>query len=423
MNSKNKYKQIYGIKGVINMSLKQKLRELNWKRNFAEKRLKLRIKFSLFYLIKLFLPCKNNEFDLSKVKKILIIRNDRIGDMVVTTGLIRNLATSGYQLYVVSTKPALDIVKFNPYVTTTIIYDDSTFFNWLKSIARIRKESFDAAIEMKFIRIFDMKNMIFCSYVKTPILIGFNKSNIQSFNLSICNYPHAKHVTEQLKQILETFNIAFDDMHYELPVSKSIKNKAGLFLKKVTNNNEKVAILNPFGSSAAKSLSTKQVHIICNLLSAKYKIIVIGEKNKINQLSLPDSVAIFNSVSIIDVVPLLELSDLVISVDTSIVHIATCFDKRTIAFYADIDPNPPHEDKKSIYHYNFSIFKATVEDYFNNKKYLKTHSPNKLLPIAHDIWAPNNKNAKQILFDQGNMANVDDDIFENKLVQSLETIK
>ena len=404
------------------MSLKQSLRELNWKRNFAEKRLKLRIKFLLFYLIKLFLPYKTNCYDLSKVKKILIIRNDHIGDMVVTTGLIRNLAKSGYQLYVVSTKHALDIVNFNPYVTGTIIYDDSTCLNWLKSIARIRKESFDAAIEMKFIRMFDIKNMIFCSYVKTPILIGFNKSNIQSFNLSICNYPYAKHVTEQLKQILKIFNITYDDMHYELPVSENIKNKADLFLKKITNDNKKVAVLNPFGSSAARLLSNKQVHIICNLLSAKYKIIVIGEKNRINSLILPDSISIFNSPNILDVVPIIEFADLVISVDTSIVHIATCFNKNTIAFYADSDPNQPLDDKKSVYHYNFSIFKANVEDYFNNKEYLKTHSPNKLLPITHDIWAPNNKNAKQLLFDDGNMSNVDNQIFETKLINALETI-
>jgi len=313
-------------------------------------------------------------------------------------------------------------VKFNPYVTGTIIYDDSTFLNWIKSIARIRKESFDAAIEMKFIRFFDMKNMIFCSYVKTPILIGFNKSDIQSFNLSICNYPHANHVTEQLKQVLELFNIAYDDMHYELPISESIKTKANLFLKEITANNKKVVVLNPFGSSVARLLSNKQVHIICNLLSAKYKTIVIGEENRSKQLSLPESVAVFNSASILDVVPLIELSDLVISVDTSIVHIATCFNKNTIAFYADSDPNQPANDKKSVYHYKFSIFKAALEDYFNNKEYLKTHSPNRMLPITHDIWAPNNKNAKQILFDQGNMSNVDDEIFKNKLVQSLKTI-
>jgi ADP-heptose:LPS heptosyltransferase len=422
LNQENKYTQIYEIKGVINMSLNQNLRELNWRRNFALKRLKLRIKFLFFSLIRLFLPYKTTEFDLSKAKKILIIRNDRIGDMVVTTSLIRNLAKSGYSIYVVSTKSALDIVKFNPYVKGTIIYDNSTFFNWIKSIVRIRKECFDAAIEVKFIRCFDMKHMIFCSYIKTPILIGFNKSNIKSFNLSIPNYLHKSHVTVQLKQILETFNIKYDDMHYEIPVSENIKTNATLFLKKIADNNKKVAVLNPFGSIEARSLSHRQVNIIYKLLSLKYKIIVIGEKKRIKQLTIPEGVAVFSSPNILDVVPLIELSDLVISVDTSIVHIATCFNKNTIALYADSDPNQPGADKKAIYHHEFSIFKFALEDFFYNKEYLKTHSRNIMLPITHDIWAPNNKNAKRILFDQGNIANVADELFESKLVEALKNI-
>lgn len=422
LNPKNKGKQIYVIKGVINMSLTQKLRELNWKRNFAAKRLKLRIEFLFFSLIRLALPRKIKEYDLSKIKKILIIRNDRIGDMVVTTSLIRNLAKSGYSVYVVSTKSALDIVKFNPYVKGTIIYDNSTFLNWIKSIVRVRKESFDAAVEIKFIRCFDMKNMIFSSYVKTPILIGFNKSSIKSFNLSIPHYLHNSHVTVQLKQVLEALNVKYDDMHYEIPVSENIKTNVNSFFKTTADNKKKIAVLNPFGSTVARLLSNKQVNIICNLLSAKYKTIIIGEENRIKQLNLPDSVAVFNSSSILDVVPLIELSDLVVSVDTSIVHIATCFNKNTIALYADSDPNQPAADKKSVYHHEFSIFKLTLEDFFYNKDYLKTHSPKIMLPITHCIWAPNNKNAKQLLFDDGNMSNVDNQIFENKIAQALETI-
>ncbi len=45
-----------------------------------------------------------------------------------------------------------------------------------------------------------------------------------------------------------------------------------------------------------------------------------------------------------------------------------------------------------------------------------------MLPITHCIWAPNNKNAKQLLFDDDNMSKVDNQIFETKIAQALETI-
>ena len=46
------------------------------------------------YLLRLFTRKKNNVFDLKNVKTVLVLRYDRIGDMVVSTPIFRELKIS-----------------------------------------------------------------------------------------------------------------------------------------------------------------------------------------------------------------------------------------------------------------------------------------------------------------------------------------
>jgi ADP-heptose:LPS heptosyltransferase len=159
--------------------------------------------------------------------------------MIVTTGLIRNLHESGYDVYVSSRTFSLDIIKHNPYVKGTFIYDDSSFKHLYKSIKNVRKEKFDLAVEVRCNRMIHLSNIIFCSYVKTKILVGYNKSSLPSFNISIPYYQPNDHVTNQLLCFLNLLKIKNNDMQYQLFNDDNEENKSELFLKKIANNEKK----------------------------------------------------------------------------------------------------------------------------------------------------------------------------------------
>ncbi|QIQ21210.1 glycosyltransferase family 9 protein [Zophobihabitans entericus] len=407
------------------MSLKQKVRELNWKRNFAVKKLRLVLKFKFYKFITLFFPRRSKDFDLKSCKKVLLIRNDRIGDMVATTSIIRSLANAGYDVYISSRKSSLDILEQNPYIKGSFVYDDSSLIKLFSSIKTIRKERFDIAIEMRFNRFIDFKNLTFCVYTNTTILAGFNKSSIPAFNISIPYYEPNKHVTNQLGLVLDLLNIVRDDMHYELYSNDLQSKNAQNFIDKIKVDDRKIILFNPFGSQEVRCFSNEQLKLVCDIISKYGIVVVIGEKRKLEQISnlVSDDIITFDSASITDIVPLVRLSDMVVSVDTSIVHIASCFKKKTIAFYIDTVPKKPNSNnKKATYNYNLMMSKAKLEDCFQDRLYIINNHPNQSTLVNHNVWSPNSPYAKQIIFDFDPVSTIPLNILETETREAFQEI-
>ena len=76
--------------------------------------------------------------DILSVKKLLILRYDRIGDMIITTPIFRNLKQMNPKLKigVFANKINAEIIRNNPYVD--VIYIKHT--NWLLLIREIMKD-------------------------------------------------------------------------------------------------------------------------------------------------------------------------------------------------------------------------------------------------------------------------------------------
>ncbi|WP_343742935.1 glycosyltransferase family 9 protein [Herbaspirillum huttiense] len=405
-------------------TFKQALRECNWERNFLIKRWKLRMRFALMGMVKWIMLPRRTTPDLSAGRKILVVRNDRIGDMIATTALIRNLARCGYAVYLSSRKPALEIIKHNPYVSGTFAYDDSSVGAWLRAMRAVRRERFDFAVDVRCNRFVDLKNLLFCSYLRTPILAGFNKSSLPTFNYPIPYYSPESHVTVQLRTLLEQLQITPDDFHYELFVSDEVRARARAFLQTVrSGGTKKIAVFNPFGSVPARFLSDEQISIVCQQLGSQYHVVLIGEADSVQRLGTLEQVSVFDSQSVLDVIPLIEHADLVVTVDTAIVHIATCYQKKTIAFYINTVPVAPvSANLKVMRAHELFLLNSKLQDFYQDSKYLIKSTPDRTIPVNHLVWAPNNPRAQQIVFDSDPIRKVEGAVFQAQFAQSLAAI-
>ena len=70
------------------------------------------------YLLKLLTNKQKNLFDIKKSKSVLILKYDRIGDMVVSTPIFRELkiAYPNISISVLASKANKDVIKNNPYI-------------------------------------------------------------------------------------------------------------------------------------------------------------------------------------------------------------------------------------------------------------------------------------------------------------------
>lgn len=396
-------------------SLKERIRRLNWKRNFITKKFKYFIYIKILSFFIFFLR-KKGSFKSNTINKVLILRNDYIGDMVVTTPFIRYLFHAGYEVYVSSRKNSLDILIGNPYIKDCFLYDDKNFRTLIRSLKNIRKQHFDLAIDARFHRRLDLTHLFFCCFVKTSHLLSYNKSNIKSFNITLPYYKVNLHVTNQLKYYLDNLNIKYDLFNYDIFIDHEKDNYVQGIIDNFNNQQKKFVVINPYGGSNYRCLSNDQIEKICNLFKcsySQYKIIIIGQPNRLNTLCI-DEIIKFQSQSITDVIPLIKKADLVISVDTSIVHIASAFSIKCISIY--MEPLSPRLDNlKSVYSRELSDYKYLQQDLLLDKKYIKKHKPDLSMQINKDLWAPNNENAKQIVF----YVNSIDSIETGKLVESI----
>ena len=103
------------------------------------------------YLLKLLTNKQKKIFDIKKTKSVLILKYDRIGDMVVSTPIFRELkiAYPNISISVLASKANKDVIKNNPYIDKIYTNYKNSIFKDLPTLLKLRKKKFDVCIELE----------------------------------------------------------------------------------------------------------------------------------------------------------------------------------------------------------------------------------------------------------------------------------
>jgi len=141
------------------------------------------------------------------VQKILIIRFSSIGDIVLTTPVIRNLKTQlpDTEIHYCTKKAFQSILKANPYIDKIHVLDDE-----LPSlIKQLQKEGFDFVV--------DLHNNLRTKIIKTRLQVNsrsFEKINLQKWlmvNLKINKLPNI-HIVDRYMDTVKPLGIKMDSL-------------------------------------------------------------------------------------------------------------------------------------------------------------------------------------------------------------------
>lgn len=302
-----------------------------------------------------------NNLDVTTMKKVLLLRLDgKVGDMVVATGTLHLLVEHGYQVLVLTKPVCQQLLKNCQYVTQVFLYEKNMSFH------ELRNQQFDVVIDLDNAEDYERLRLVWKLNAKCNI--GFNKKSYNIYHQSIDFEFKKHHIIERNRKILQAFNISGDPFHYYIGLDYE-------WQKKVTNilgkDKDKITVaINPLTLIEEKNFSKKQIFDIIdyiNLLKFNVQIVLIGEENKIkpflrkNTLFMPGS-------TINTAVEIVRIADLIITQDTSIVHIARALNKKSINVY-------------------------------NNGELTNI--------FAHIVWSPNYDNGIQIIIPQKNICDYD----------------
>ena len=293
----------------------------------------------------------NNFLEDNDIKSILFLRYDgKIGDMVVNSLMFREIKKvyPNIKIGVVARGAAMDIIKDNPNIDK--IYEYHKDRKKIKDLAlKIKEEKYDLLID--FSEMLRVNQMMLINLCGARFNIGLNRKEWKLFDLSIKSdkdFKWTEHITNRYLAYLEKLGLKKEniDISYDIYLKDEKKYKA--FFNEIKES--KKLILNPYGASKHKSFSVENLENIINYLKNrdiaiilvyfgdKYKELEFLEK-KYNNIYMPQKIE-----SILDTAILIKESDYVISPDTSIVHIASAFNKKMITVY------PPNGGKYGVDH-------------------------------------------------------------------------
>jgi len=325
----------------------KKIRELNRRRNYFMKRLRYILRILLVKT--LWDKSGLSNVDLSSAKKVLLMRNEgTLGDAIVDSPLVKSLHDSGYIVDFLLSTSNRQIMQYNPnirHIYETANLDSESFLKNIthnipqETIKELANNQYDIVIDPS---LFDMPahRMLLLRQINPKSVIGFNKwpcikRYSKSFDFDALN----NHVSDANHMIADYLGLNKEHIdNYEIYIPDDVHTEVNEYVEKISGHK---VVINIFASNQDRSLSQEQLLSIIARLQTDFPnihIILLDHQNKIT-VPLPDKVTINPFRSLHHTMALISQADLVISPDTSIVHMAATWRRPLIAIYRDIPTN------------------------------------------------------------------------------------
>lgn len=277
---------------------------------------------------------------MSKTLKILVVRFSSIGDIVLTTPVVRMLKTQlNTEVHFLTKAPFVSLLKNNPYVDSIFQIDKSIN----EVISDLKKENYDYVIDLH-------------SNLRTQILklkLGvtaksFNKLNWEKFFLTNfkTNILPDVHIVDRYLDTVKFLGITNDNKGLDFFLSDADKVDLVEFQK------DYIAFVIG-GQHATKILPTAKIISICKKLN-KAVLLIGGPDDKARGDEISKESGAINACgdySLLQSAFLIKNSAYVISHDTGMMHIAAAFKKKIYSVWGNTIPEfgmyPYLSDKNS----------------------------------------------------------------------------
>ena len=283
---------------------------------------------------------------------ILIVRTDRIGDVILTTPAIQLLRENfpAVKISILVSPLTYDLVRGNPYLDKIFVDDRKGvhrgFLGFWKLVMSLRHEKFDCAI------IFHTKKRTnaLCFLVGIPERIGYRNEKFgflltqpiaDTRNLGI------KHESEYCLDVLKAMGVPVEPKKVFLSLPREGEQWAEQFLRNYgLNSQDRLVAIHAGASGPEKRWPTKNFIDVIDYLQIKTntKIILIGASGAIalaEEIKKAVSEPIFDvtgQTSVAQLASLLKRCHLLISNDSGPVHVADAVGIPVISIFTRNQP-------------------------------------------------------------------------------------
>jgi ADP-heptose:LPS heptosyltransferase len=267
--------------------------------------------------------------------KFLVIRFSSIGDIVLTTPVIRCLKqqVAGAEVHFLTKENYHGLVNSNPYVDKVQVLGSS----WDLMMHQLQYENYDFIIDLHH----NLRTLRIKKALKSARSFSFNKLNIQKWLLTAfkINRLPAIHIVDRYLDTLKSFGVVNDGkgLDHFFPEKDKVKN----------NDLPISHIFDYVGIVIGAALNTKKlpVHKLQELCAAiNYPVVLLGgpEDRRVGEeIAAVDPIKIYNSCgkfNLSESADLVQRAKIIVTHDTGLMHIAAAYKKPVISVWGNTVP-------------------------------------------------------------------------------------
>lgn len=209
-------------------------------------------------------------------KRFLVVRTDRIGDVLLTTPAFKALRINYPDSFIsVMVAPiARDIVEGNPYIDEVIVYDknnkDKGIFGFFRMVSFLRKRRFDTALVLHIKKRTNL--LCFLAGIKERVGYYNNKFGfLLNKKIPDLRPQGKKHEAQYCLEVLRAIGIEEGDSELFMPLKPPAEEWAEEILKKYkVERKDKLIAINPGASCPSKIWPAERFAILADKLIEKY---------------------------------------------------------------------------------------------------------------------------------------------------------
>ncbi len=282
-------------------------------------------------------------------KKILIMRTDKLGDVILSTPVIENLRIAFKHSHIAFLcRPyTKDVIKENPYLDEVIIYDKygkhKSLLATIKFALGLRAQKFDWALILHPTN----RTHLIAIIAGIPLRVGWDKKMSFTLNKKI---PHRKqegkkHESQYTLDMLRALEVTVKTDRLHFPLNAAAKKSIEKILKEHgVKEEDKLIVIHPAASCPSKRWSQKNFSGLTALLlektNAQVIIVTSAAEKKFGQLIVEENkvIDLRGELSILELGALLARANIFISNDSGPVHIAASLGVEGISLFGRKDP-------------------------------------------------------------------------------------
>ncbi len=274
---------------------------------------------------------------IQDLRNILVLRGDGfLADAIISSCCYRELKKANPQIKITVAcfGPAYELFKNNSYVDCVVKLPVSALekkkvtFHLLRKALKLRLKKYDLVL--------DSSNKDFFAWHLFKKIVGGNRlldastAPTQPLGAPDC------HGSVHEQTILRQLGVENPDKSYDLPIATGSRQRVEKWLEK--NALQKYILFNPFGSEQKRRFRAETMKEICvSFRRLGLPFVVPAKPQDLKQLSQifaqDKDVFVGEIVEPSELFELVRLSALVVSTDSSVVHIASGFEKPGLFFY------------------------------------------------------------------------------------------